>query len=92
MNRDGPNEIAWRDFILFAWAQADAHAAFRGATNRPQRSMRGAPLNILIDRAVGGQEDDAYMREFIDWVTVNHWGANYAPEKWKSRKPKRERL
>lgn len=83
MDQDAFNEMAWRDFVLFAWSQDDAHAAFRGATNRPQRSKAGSPLDLLIDKAVGGAEDDQYMQEFVDWVTKNHWGENYAPEKWK---------
>lgn len=86
MDREEFNEIAWRDFILFSWGQDDAHAAFRGATGRPQRASSRTgrtPLDALIDKAVGGSEDDAYMVEFIDWVTRNHWGENYAPEKWR---------
>jgi hypothetical protein len=79
------NEIAWRDFITFAWEQEDAHAAFRGATGRPQKSRTRSPLDALIDKAVGGQEDETYITEFVDWVTLNHWGENYAPEKWKQR-------
>lgn len=88
MAEDILNEIAWRDFILFAWGQEDAHAAFRGATRRPQRTRTNSPLDVLIDRAVGGSEDDTYMTEFVDWVTVNHWGENYAPEKWKKLRAK----
>ena len=81
--RKALNEAAWRDFIMFAWMQDGAHAAFRGATNRPQRSRAGSPLDLLIDKAVGGAEDEKYVREFVDWVTREHWGENYAPEKWK---------
>lgn len=77
------NEIAWRDFVLFAWSQEAAHAAFRGATGRPQRSKTNSPLDALIDRAVGGEEDERYMTEFVDWVTQTHWGAEYAPADWK---------
>lgn len=79
MDRETFNEIAWRDFLMFAWGQDDAHAAFRGATGRPQRSRTGSPLDRLIDKAVCGSEDDAYMTEFVDWVTKTHW------EKWKQR-------
>ena len=63
------NELAWRDFVMFAWSQDDAHAAFRGATNRPQRSKTNSLLDSLIDKAVGGAEDDKYMEEFVQWVT-----------------------
>jgi len=80
------NEQAWRDFILFAWSQDDAHAAFRGASGRPQRSKSRSPIDRLIDKAVGGAEDDKYMEEFVDWVTKHHWGENYAPEKWRSQR------
>lgn len=85
MEQGDLNEMAWRDFILFAWGQSEAHAAFRGATGRPQRSKTGSPLDLMIDRAVGGAEDDRYMAEFIDWVTKAHWGDNYAPEKWRKK-------
>lgn len=83
MDREAFNEFAWRDFIFFAWGQEDAHAAFRGATGRPQRSKTNSPIDLLIDRAVGGSEDDTYMSEFVDWVTKNHWGETFAPDKWK---------
>ena len=84
MTQDEFNEMAWRDFIFFSWSQEDAHAAFRGATGRPQRSRTVSPLDLMIDKAVGASEDDKYMTEFVDWVTKNHWGENYVPEKWKS--------
>ena len=83
--RDVLNEIAWRDFVTFAWMQEDAHKAFRNATDRPQRFKSNSPLDALIDKACGGAEDDAYVSEFVDWVTKNHWGGNYAPEKWRDR-------
>lgn len=83
MTQDEFNEMAWRDFMLFCWSQEGAHAAFRGATGRPQRSKTNSPLDLLIDKAVGGAEDDKYMEEFLDWATKNHWGENFAPEKWK---------
>lgn len=83
--KDVLNEIAWRDFVLFAWGEDDAHAAFRGATGRPQRSRTKTPLDFLIDKAVGGEEDEQYMTEFVDWVTKNHWGEDCAPQLWKSR-------
>lgn len=60
--REALNEIAWRDFVTFAWMQEDAHKAFRDATNRPPRSKTNSPLDALIYNACGGQEDDAYMR------------------------------
>ena len=85
MTREELQEIAWRDFVMFAWSQDDAHAAFRGASGRPQRSTTGSPIDALINKAVGGDEDDGYMAEFVEWVTANHWGANYAPEKWRAR-------
>jgi hypothetical protein len=90
--RETLNEIAWRDFVLFAWEHEDAHTAFRGATGRPQPTKArtsGTPIDTLIDKAMGGQEDDTYMTEFVDWVTRNHWGENYAPEKWKNLRIKR---
>ena len=79
------NEMAWRDFVLFAWSQDEAHAAFRGATGRPQRPQTGSFLNAMIDKACGVTEDDKYMEEFIQWVTKNHWGENYAPKKWRNK-------
>ena len=79
------NAAAWMAACRAAFSEPDAHAAFRGATGRPQASKTGTPLDVLIDRAIGGEVDDAYMREFIDWFTVNHWGEEYAPEGWKQR-------
>lgn len=80
------NEVMWREFILFAWGEESAHAAFRGATGRPQRSKTGSPLDAMIDKACGAEEDDRYMEQFVDWVTTNYWGEEYAPEKWKAGK------
>lgn len=83
--REAFNEIAWRDFVLYAWSQDGAHAAFRGATGRPQRPRRGSPIDALIDKACGVVEDDAYMTEFVDWVTANHWGTESAPKSWRAK-------
>lgn len=83
--KEALNEQAWRDFVLFAWGEEGAHAAFRNATGRPQRPRRGATLDAMIDRACGVTEDEGYMDEFVNWVTINHWGANYAPDKWQRR-------
>ena len=85
MSQSALNEIAWRDFILFAWSQEEAHAAFRGATGRPQRSKTNSSLDVLIDKAVGGEEDERYMAEFVDWITKTHWGVDHAPEHWKQQ-------
>lgn len=85
MNQEIINEIAWRDFVMFAWSQEEAHAAFRGATGRPQRSKTGSPLDMLINKAVGGAEDDQYMTEFVHWVTKTHWGEDSAPRKLLAR-------
>ena len=82
MTKDELNEIAWRDFMMYCWTQPEAHAAFRGATGRPQRSKTNSPLDLLIDKAVGGAEDDKYMEEFLAWATKEHCGENYAPKKW----------
>jgi menaquinone-dependent protoporphyrinogen IX oxidase len=79
MTKDELNEIAWRDFVMFAYTQPDAHAAFRGATGRPQRSKTNSVLDVMIDKAVGGAEDDKYMLEFVDWVTLTQWGEDCAP-------------
>lgn len=90
MTAEAFKEIAWRDFILFAWSQEDAHTAFRGATGRPQRSKTNSPLDILIDRAVGATEDDEYMIGFIDWVTKTQWGEHEAPEHWRAHSAERK--
>lgn len=87
MDAETFNEMAWRDFVIFAWGQPDAHAAFRGATGRPQRIAKrtgGSPIDAMIDKAAGGEEDEKYMEEFVDWVTKTQWGENSAPEKWKA--------
>lgn len=79
------NEIAWRDFVMFAWSQEEAHVAFRGASGRPQRSKTGSPLDLLIYKAVGGAENAQYVEDFVRWVTEEHWGENFAPKKWRKR-------
>lgn len=79
------NEMALRDFILFAWSQDEAHAAFRGATGRPQQPKTGSFLDAMIDKACGVEVNDKYIEEFIEWVTKTHWGENFAPEKWRNK-------
>lgn len=76
---------AWHAAVLAAFQDDGAHRAFRGATGRPQASRTGTVLDGMIDKAIGGAVDDAYMIDFVDWFTREHWGEDCAPKKWQER-------
>ncbi len=69
--------LAWRDFVLWAWGDADMCAAFTEATGI---SLAAAPdvLSLLIDEATGAGE--ARQLEFVKWVTMDYWGLEMVPD------------
>lgn len=61
--RDGG--LAWRDFVLWAWGDADMRAAFTEATGI---SLAAAP------------DGTAKQLGFVKWVTADHWGLELVPD------------
>lgn len=80
-------EMAWRDFVGFAWEQPDAHSAYRAFAGLPQRPKYDyGPIAALIDNACGVDEaSEKYAAGFVDWVTEHHWGTDEAPKKWREK-------
>jgi len=81
---------AWVAAIKAAFAEHDARQAFHAATGRASYKAPTSTLDVLIERAVGNEVDDAYLREFIEWFTVNIWGEEYAPTGWRDMLEKEE--
>lgn len=86
MTREEMQEIAWRDFIIFAASRPKMVAAFNKATGRKYLSPE-RHLKLSFEEAVGKAADDA--RAFVDWATDNHWGLESAPKAY--QKHRRER-
>jgi hypothetical protein len=74
---------AYTAALMTAFQDRNARQAFHTATGRPAFRPPRTGLDTLIDRAIGNEADDAYLREFIEWFTVNHWGEEYAPDNWR---------
>lgn len=86
MTADEFNTIAWRDFVHYAWHDKDLRAAFTAATSVTLEAER--PLSTiakLVDAATGAKTDAAAA--FVDWITINHWGVEHAPKKWRDEHP-----
>lgn len=77
MSIDILNTIAWRDFILWAWNEPQLCAQFTAETGLQIRTAT-TPIDIAIDAAAGAGE--GLVARFVEWVTRNHWGLEYAPE------------
>lgn len=81
MTRDEIQEIAWRDFINYAWLEPQMRQAFESTTKLRLHLKPTNSLEALIDTATGAQSsiDGEYMKAFVAWVTVWHWGLSEAP-------------
>lgn len=86
MSEDEFNTIAWRDFIMFAWKERGMWDAFTTATGIPHVADRPlAPIERLIDKATGADDIERIAKAFIEWVTRNHWGIEYAPKVYREQ-------
>ncbi len=68
--QDEFNQIAWRDFLLFAINEPGMTRAFNAATGRRYRVPGVPPSDVQL------AEDTA---AFVAWVTEHHWVTEYAP-------------
>lgn len=73
-------EIAWRDFLVWAFGNPEMRKEFEADTGRSLKAPT-SPLDTMIDKACGVK--DANMRAFIEWATVKHWGLDEAPEEYR---------
>lgn len=65
-------QIAWRDFLLWAFDQPHIRAAFESDTGRALPPTPRNGLESMIDGATGVHT--AYAEAFAEWATVNLWG------------------
>lgn len=84
LTEDEFNALAWRDFVLYAFASADIRAEFTKVTGTSLPAVHGnrAPIEWLIDTATSNHAPDirAALVEFIEWVTIAQWGIEQAPK------------
>ncbi len=69
-------EIAWRDFIVFAWDSKDPN--FRDAFERQTRTspLPPDPSDENLSR---------YTEAFVIWVTKTQWGLEFAPKSFQEK-------
>lgn len=78
-------EIAWRDFILWAYRFPEIRSAFTAATGKSLYTPPRTPLDAMIDQATKYDSDSAQtLDEFVRWVTKEYWGEECAPEAYKA--------
>jgi len=81
------NERAWSSFVLWAYEQAEIRAEFSRVTGVVIPNV-AVGIEKLIDQATGRDESkelNAALLKFVEWITVNEWGLEYAPKKLRER-------
>lgn len=68
--------IMWPSFIDLAWRDPDARKEFTAATGTILDEQR-SPMARMIDDATG--YGDSVVAKFVEWMTVEHYGVEYAP-------------
>lgn len=71
------NNIAWRDFIIWAWQDDEVRAHFEHDTGT--KFPGETPIDALIDDATDYSGTIAHR--FVFWATKELWGIEEAPEK-----------
>jgi hypothetical protein len=72
-------QLAWRDFVMWAFEQPEIRADFEAATGTP--ALPGKPssvLDLMIDDATGVNE--SYAGKFLEWATDNLWDSDEGDE------------
>jgi len=88
VTQDEFNQIAWYDFMTWAFSDAATRAAFTAATG----VLLGAPRTAseqVIDSATG--HSTATLERFIEWATETIWGLEFAPKTYQEALAKRRR-
>jgi hypothetical protein len=88
MTIDEFHTLAWRDFILFAFAEEDIRIAFTRATGVPLPLPAATPVQAMVDAATGAGGD--VLEQFVEWVTRNLWGIDEAPVAYQQHLKHRE--
>jgi hypothetical protein len=70
LTQDEFNQIAWRDFLIFAMNEGRMVDAFNRATGRHYQERGASTTDAQL-----ASDTEA----FVLWVTENHWGMDYAP-------------
>lgn len=81
MTQDELLSIAWRDFIVWAWSEAEMRDAFTAATGVEIRQVT-SPIDAAVDDATGANRSLA--SQFIEWATVTQWGIEHAPAAYRA--------
>jgi hypothetical protein len=81
----------WAAFVDWAFRMDDMRKAFESETGEVFPALAATPLDAMIDNACGFDRKTAlkvYCERFTNWVTINHWGYEDAPEKWRKAHPR----
>ncbi len=91
MTRDELQQIAWRDFITFAWNEPQLRKAFEAETGLHLHLLPTSSIDALVDIATGAQKsiDGEYMSAFVYWATKTQWGLDMAPASYQKEIAKR---
>lgn len=82
------------DFIMEAgwagcvrWASNDAQVIARFESETGHKFRRATPIEALVDKAAGYHDD--VLAAFVEWVTVELWGEESAPAKYREELARR---
>lgn len=64
-------ELAFRDFVFFAWSDPEFRADFEKSTGMCL-SLPRSPLESMIDKAT--VRLNSTLAAFVEWVIKEHWG------------------
>lgn len=70
-------QLAWRDFISWAFDQPQIRQDFEQATGQRSLPPARTPLDLMVDDATGAHS--AYAEAFIKWATEAMWDAPEPP-------------
>lgn len=88
MTKEDFMAVAWADFLRYAVSEQEIRDAFCRDTGR-YLSSASNPMDALIDKATGKQDDD--IMAFAVWVTRTQWGWDEAPASFRDDAEKWER-
>jgi hypothetical protein len=85
---DDFNEIAWRDFVMWAWSEPQMRKQFTKATGLKIEAST-TPIEAAIDAVTGARK--SVMTQFVEWATREHWGLEHAPVAYREMLAKAQR-
>jgi hypothetical protein len=81
VTEDDLNSIMWAGFLKFALSEPKMRKAFTDATGVAFLSPPKNAIEAMIDDASGARDD--VIAKFVEWVTREHWGIEYAPKAYR---------